>query len=182
MKGKGNIMYVIVLYIIIVIFLGALIKNEANAKKKYIKACETAVFQITSLKRKSEKRAKQISLAILIGLGLYILISGILRCTNGNIILFVAMLYMISYYALEYLPHSSWCVTPLGILCERHMSPILWENMMYYKWVNTKQLLLQIGYKGKGIANRRCELHINQEDAPRVLALLQEHHIVEKTL
>ena len=164
-----------ILTLMIIILVVALLSNHKQGYKRYEALKQEAKLIVKEKKNRFYQFCNRLSGGLLIGTAIYMMVGCALGQLNGNVLLISIMIYLVSYYILEYSPHAEWCVIQEGILIKRQMITMNWENIVDYGWViRDKQLILKINYKGKGIVIRKGELLVPKEKKAFLEKLFKE--------
>ncbi len=164
-----------ILILIMIILLVALLSNHKQGCKRYEALKQEAKLIVKEKNNRFYEFCNRLPGVLLIGIATYMMIGCIVGQLHGNILLISILIYLVSYYILEYTPYTEWSVIERGILIKRQLMTMNWENIVDYGWViRDKQLILKIKYKGKGIVIRKGELIVPKEQKAFLEKILKE--------
>ena len=164
-----------ILTLMLIILIVALLSNHKQGYKRYEAFKQEARLIVKEKNNIFYEFCNRLSRGLLISIAIYMMIGCTLGHLNGNILLVSTLIYLASYYILEYTPHTEWSVIQGGILIKRQVMTMNWENIVDYGWViRGEQLILKINYKGKGIVIRKGELIVPKENKVFLEKLFKE--------
>jgi hypothetical protein len=160
---------------ILMICIGAILNTYNKAQKRYRYYQQKAVIKSSFTKHSKDKYLKLFEVFPITAIMSVLFISLLFDYYNEGLLLGLTVVYLSMYYINQYLPNDSWVIYNEGLISSRGKTPVQWENIQSYRFMNRKDKeILIVLYKGKGLITQRSDFSISLEQKKIIEKMLKE--------
>ena len=164
--------------LILIVWLIALLTTQRKALKTYEVLENDKVISSGLEEGKMEIILRYAGVVILIGFVAVVMYGAFTKKFNERVMLYLVAIYLMIYYAMEYISHHRWCMTNEGLRSSRQLELIGFEKVVNFTWYEkTNGLILRVNYKGRGIVTRKSDYVVPLKKRKEVEKFLKERVI-----